>query len=51
VNAATGRAFAADDPCWTRGATVAYDPNARRQAQQAVTAVLTAALGLRLPSR
>lgn len=51
VNAATGRAFAADDPCWTRGATVAYDPNARRQAQQAVTAALTAALGLRLPPR
>lgn len=51
VNAATGRAFAADDPCWTRGATVAYDPDARRRAQQAVTALLTAALGLRLPPR
>ncbi|MBI2467834.1 MAG: dienelactone hydrolase family protein [Candidatus Rokubacteria bacterium] len=51
VNPATGRPPGSDDPCWTRGATVAYDPDARRRAQQAVTALLTAALGLRLPPR
>lgn len=47
VNPATGRPPGPGDPCWTRGATVAYDPNARRQARETVAAVLTAALGLR----